>query len=202
MNNSTEQQTISSPFKLTLPAKTLEDADPKAREVLEQTRAKMGMIPNMYGTMANSPAMLQTYAQGYALFRENSGFTPAEQEIVFLVISRENECHYCMAAHSFVADNLSKVPPEVTDAIRNDDLIADKKMAALREFTRRMVISRGRPNQDEVAAFTLAGFSESHILDIILAISVKTISNYSNHVFDTPVDAAFAVRAWEVRAAA
>ncbi len=193
---------MSSQYTLTLPAKTLEDADPKAKAVLEQTRAKMGMIPNMYANMANSPPMLQTYAQGYSLFREESGFTPAEQEVVFLTISRENECHYCMAAHSFVADKLSKVPPEVTDAIRDDGEIKDHRLAALRTFTRTMVVSWGRPRQDDVAAFMQAGYSEAHILDIILAISVKTISNYSNHIFDTPVDAAFAARTWGARNAA
>ena len=202
MNKSIEQQVMSSAYTMTLSTKTIENADPKAREVLEQTKAKMGMVPNMYGVMANSPAMLQSYAQGYALFRENSGFTPAEQEVVFLTISRENECHYCMAAHSFVADNLSMVPAEVTDSIRNDDQIADSKMAELREFTRIMVISRGHPSQNDVAAFVQAGYSENHILDIVLAILVKTISNYSNHVFDTPVDAAFTARSWEVREAA
>ena len=75
-------------------------------------------------------------------------------------------------------------------------------MAELSEFTRTMVVSRGHPSQNDVSAFVRAGYSESHILDIILAISVKTISNYSNHVFDTPVDAAFTGRSWEVRAAA
>jgi uncharacterized peroxidase-related enzyme len=202
MNKNIERQITSPPYTLTLQAKTVEDADPQAREVLEQTQAKMGMVPNMYGVMANSPAMLQSYAQGYALFREKSGFTPAEQEVVFLTISRENGCRYCMAAHSFVADNISKVPMEVTDAIRNDDAIADRKIAELRDFTRIMVVSRGHPNQDDVSAFVQAGYSESHILDIILAISVKTISNYANHVFDTPVDAAFKGRSWEVLAAA
>ncbi|MFT5111077.1 MAG: putative peroxidase-related enzyme [Parasphingorhabdus sp.] len=193
---------MSSTYKLTLTAKSLDDADPKAKAILENTKAKMGMIPNMYRTMANSPAMLETYTQGYSNFRENSGFTPAEQEIVFLAISRENECHYCMAAHSFVADNISMVPFEVTEAIRNDEPIADSKLSALRAFTQTMVVSRGRPGGDDVDKFTLAGYSESHILDIILAISVKTISNYSNHVFDTPVDVAFAVRAWDIQAAA
>jgi uncharacterized peroxidase-related enzyme len=202
MNENIERKITSPTYTLTLPARTVEDADPQAREVLEQTQAKMGMVPNMYGVMANSPAMLQSYAQGYALFRENAGFTPAEQEVVFLTISRENGCHYCMAAHSFVADNISKVPMEVTDAIRNDDAIADRKIAELRDFTRTMVVSRGHPNQDDVSAFVKAGYSESHILDIILAISVKTISNYANHVFDTPVDAAFKGRSWEVLAAA
>jgi uncharacterized peroxidase-related enzyme len=193
---------MSSQYTLTLPDKTIENADPGARAVLEQTREKMGMIPNMYANMANSPPMLQTYAQGYSLFREESGFTPAEQEVVFLAVSRENECHYCMAAHSFVADKLSKVPPEVTDAIRDDGEIKDPRLAALRTFTRTMVVSWGRPRQDDVTSFLQAGYSEAHILDIILAISVKTISNYSNHLFNTPVDAAFAARTWGTRNAA
>jgi uncharacterized peroxidase-related enzyme len=193
---------MSSQYTLTLPAKTIENADPGAKAVLEQTREKMGMIPNMYANMANSPPMLQTYAQGYSLFREESGFTPAEQEVVFLTVSRENECHYCMAAHSFVADKLSKVPPEVTEAIRDDGAIKDPRLAALQTFTRTMVVSWGRPRQDDVTSFLQAGYSEAHILDIILAISVKTISNYSNHLFNTPVDAAFAARTWGARDAA
>lgn len=193
---------MSSQYTLTLPAKTIENAAPGAMAVLEQTREKMGMIPNMYANMANSPPMLKTYAQGYSLFREESGFTPAEQEVVFLTVSRENECHYCMAAHSFVADKLSKVPPEVTDAIRDDGEIKDPRLAALRTFTRTMVVTRGHPRQDDVTSFLQAGYSEVHILDIILAISVKTISNYSNHIFNTPVDAAFAARIWGARNAA
>ncbi|MFT6989020.1 MAG: putative peroxidase-related enzyme [Paraglaciecola sp.] len=177
--------------------KTLENVDPKAQPVLEQVKVSMGMIPNMYGDMANSPAMLQTYAQGYSLFREDSGFSPAEQEVVFLTISRENECHYCMAAHSFVADNLSKVPPDVTNAIRDDHPITDIKLAALAAFTRIMFVTRGHPSKIGVASFLKVGYSEAHILSIILALAVKTISNYSNHVFDTSLDSAFAGRTWE-----
>ena len=188
---------MTSNYKLSLATKTLENVDPKAKPVLENVKASMGMIPNMYADMANSPAMLQTYAQGYALFREGSGFSPAEQEVVFLIISRENECHYCMAAHSFVADNVSKVPPEVTNAIRDDQPITDIKLAALSVFSRTMFVTRGHPSKTDVASFLQVGYSEAHILSIILALAVKTISNYSNHVFDTSVDSAFAGRTWE-----
>lgn len=187
---------MSSNYTVSLSTKTLEDADPKAMDILAKTKASMGMIPNMYGNMANSPAMLQTYVDGYSLLRTDSGLTSVEQEVVFLTISRANECHYCMAAHSFVADTMSKVPTEVTDAIREGNLIEDSKLAALAEFTSVMFVSRGHPSNDEVGAFLRAGYAESHILDIILALAVKTISNYSNHVFDTTVDAAFAPRSW------
>jgi uncharacterized peroxidase-related enzyme len=188
---------MSSTYKLTLSTKTLEDAVPQAKPVLEQVKTSMGMIPNMYGDMANSPPMLQTYAQGYSLFREASGFTSAEQEVVFLTISRENECHYCMAAHSFVADNISKVPLEVTNAIRDGAPITDRKLAALATFSLTMFVTRGHPSKDDVADFLGAGYTETHILSIILALAVKTISNYSNHVFGTKVDQAFAGRTWD-----
>jgi AhpD family alkylhydroperoxidase len=61
----------------------------------------------MYAVMANSPGLLETYATGYAAFREASGFTPAEQEVVLLTVSHENGCEYCVAAHSFLADQVS-----------------------------------------------------------------------------------------------
>lgn len=188
---------MSAEYKLNLAPKTLENADPRQRELLEQARAQVGFIPNMYAGMVNSPDLLETYLDGYQRFRENSGFTPIEQEVVFLSISRENGCHYCMAAHSVIADKMSNVPPEVTDAIRDGQSIPDPKLAALSEFTRTMVVQRGKPATRDVDAFLSAGYREQHILDIILAISVKTLSNYSNHLFHTEVDEMFAGRTWQ-----
>jgi AhpD family alkylhydroperoxidase len=134
---------------------------------------------------------------GYKDFRENSNFTPAEQEVVFLTISVENGCGYCMAAHSLVADMVSKVPSNVTDAIRNGTEIDDPKLKSLAEFTSIMVNKRGNPDDEDVKCFFTNGYNEKHILDIILAISIKTISNYTNHVFHTELDTAFKVREWK-----
>jgi uncharacterized peroxidase-related enzyme len=187
---------MSSTYQLTLSPKTLESAEPKAKSVLAKAQSQVGFIPNMYAVMANSPALLETYLDGYARFRAESGFTTAEQEVVFLTISRENRCHYCMAAHSTLADTQSNVPVEVTNAIRDGCAILDAKLAALSVFTRVMVDKRGLPTQEEVEAFLDAGYTERHILDIVLAIAVKTLSNYSNHLFDTPVDEVFSGRVW------
>lgn len=102
-----------------------------------------------------------------------------------------------MAAHSFVADKMSNVPSAVTDAIRNDTALPDERLSALAKFTRVMVEQRGLPQTRDVEAFLAAGYSERQILEIILAIAVKTLSNYTNHLFHTPVDAMFASRTWE-----
>lgn len=184
-------------YRLTLPLITSAQANPRAREVLEKAKAQVGFIPNMYAGMVNLPGLLETYLLGYAKFRSESGFTPAEQEVVFLTISRENGCPYCMAAHSMLADKHSQVPMAVTDAIRDGKDIGDPRLSALFDFTRIMLWTQGRPRQRDVAAFQKAGYSERQILAIILAIAVKTLSNYSNHLFHTPVDEMFADRAWQ-----
>ena len=134
---------MSDDFRLSLPAVDLASASGDARRLLERAQRETRMIPNMYARMANAPALLATYQDGYASFRAESGFNSAEQEVVFLAISREHECAYCLAAHSFVADVLSRVPRAVTDAIRDDAPIPDGKLAALAGFVRHLVATRG-----------------------------------------------------------
>ncbi|MDE2570282.1 MAG: carboxymuconolactone decarboxylase family protein [Sphingomonadales bacterium] len=187
---------MSKTYKTSLPARTVDDPNTAISDQLKAVQAGMGMVPNMYAGMVNLPALLETYSFGYGKFRAEGGFTSVEQEVVYLTISRFHECHYCMAAHSFVGDMMSKVPTEVTDAIRTDQPIADAKLEALRRFTHTMVESRGNPSHAEAEAFLAAGYSEEHMLAIILAISTKVISNYSNHIQHTELDPAFAGRAW------
>lgn len=183
-------------YKSTLPLLTAASASAEGASLLETAQKKLGFVPNMYGAMANAPGLLETYQLGYERFRTHSGFSPAEQEVVFLAISFENGCDYCMAAHSFLADNVSKVPGEATEALRGGGRPADPKLAALAGFTRHLVRTRGRPGAAETEAFLVAGFNERQILEIILAIGVKTFSNYANHVFATPVDDMFRGRTW------
>jgi uncharacterized peroxidase-related enzyme len=155
----------------------------------------MGMVPNMYATMANSPGLLSTYVAGYQWFREESAFDGVEQEIVFLAISRFHECTYCVAVHSAVADR-SHVPTEITDAIRDGKPLDDPKLAALRDFTSEVVATRGRPEAEALDRFLSVGYTETQVLEIVLAVAIKTISNFTNHLLDTPLDDVFAGRSW------
>jgi AhpD family alkylhydroperoxidase len=88
------------------------------KEMLDTALKQVGFIPNMYANMVNAPALLGTYLNGYGRFRGESGFAPAEQEIVFLAVSMANGCTYCAAAHSMIADKMSGVPAPVLKAIR------------------------------------------------------------------------------------
>lgn len=182
--------------KMNLELKQIENADAISSKILENTKNAMGMIPNMYSTMANNPALLDAYTYSYKTFRQNAGFSSQEQEVIFLAISVENGCEYCMAAHSFVADKMSNLPEEITNAIRNNTNISDTKLKALNGFTKQMLEKRGLPSQEDINAFLEAGYTENHILGVITALGIKTMSNYFNHVFNTPVDDAFKSRAW------
>ncbi len=185
-----------SQYKTTLSLRTIDDAEPEAKTLLEGAHKKMGFVPNMYKAMANSSGLLSAYMQGYDSFRSNSGFSPAEQEVIFLTISRINGCEYCMAAHSFLAGAMSGVPAEVTAAIRDGSSVPEAKLSRLSHFVEVMVHTRGLPDSVDVETFLSAGYEEKDILEIILAIAVKTISNYTNHIFHTDVDAAFSKHTW------
>jgi uncharacterized peroxidase-related enzyme len=191
------ENAMNSEYKLTLSPKTVHNAEPRVKALLEKVKAQLGFVPNMYAGMVNSPGLVETYMDGYDRFRKDSSFTPAEQEVVLLTISAGNGCDYCVAAHSMIAERMSKVPPQVTEAIRKRQVIPDLKLRSLSTFTDIMLVKRGLPSKSDVLAFLAAGYEERHVLEIILAIAVKTISNYSNHLFHTPVDEMFAGYEWK-----
>ncbi|RCE49450.1 alkylhydroperoxidase, partial [Escherichia coli] len=99
------------------------------KEILDLAIKQVGFLPNMYANMANAPAVLSTYLHGYALFRSESGLTPAEQEVVFLSVSQVNGCTYCTAAHSMLADKKSGGSAPVLAAIRAGAPIPDERLA-------------------------------------------------------------------------
>ncbi len=183
-------------YRLHLPPQQLDAAEGEARRVLEKAASEVGFVPNMYANMANAPELLETYLDGYARFRSDAGFTPPEQEVVFLTISRFNGCDYCMSAHSMLGAQVAKLDDASLTALRTDAPVPDAKLQALAAFTEEMVRTRGLPSRVAVERFLAAGYEERHILGIVLALAVKTLSNYANHLFHTELDAVFAEYAW------
>jgi uncharacterized peroxidase-related enzyme len=174
------------------------DAPPESRDMMAAVRHNLGMVPNLMAEMAHSPGLLHTYLTGYRQFGAGSGFTTTEREVVYLSVSRFHACTYCVAAHSATADQAS-VPVEVTNAIRSGTPVSDARLRTLAEFATIMVATRGRPSAHDLAEFLSVGFTERHALEVILAIALKTISNYTNHLFGgTPVDDIWAHRSWVV----
>ena len=165
-----------------------------AATLLQQAESAYGFVPNLLGTFAESPATLDGYMTLGKLFDQTS-FTATERQVVLLTISAWNECHYCVAAHSTIA-GMPKVPRDVVDAIRDDRPISDPRLEALRRFTLAVVEQRGWAGDQAVGEFLAAGFTKQQILEVILGTAMKTLSNYTNHIAETPLDAAFAGEAW------
>ena len=167
------------------------------QEILDSTKKGLGFVPNMYVKMGGNTALLDAYTYAYNSFRTNSGFTSSEQEVVFLSVAYENNCQYCMAAHSFIGKNMTNVPVEVMKAIRKGENIPDLKLAALSRLTRIMTVNRGVVSKEEINNFLAAGYTETHVLGIIAGIGVKTMSNYSNHLTVPVVDDTFNECNWK-----
>ncbi len=173
---------------------TADTAPESAKPLLDSAQAAFGFIPNLQRVFAESPALLEGYMTLWSIF-EKSSLSPQEQQIVYLTSNFENECHYCMAGHSGLAKSVG-VPDDVVTALRDGTPIADPKLQALRAFTAKVVVERGWVSEEDVTAFLDAGYTRQTVLDIILGVSVKVMSNYTNHIADTPVDDVMKANSW------
>lgn len=171
------------------------DADGEARDILDAVTGKFGFVPNLVGNMAHAPKTAQAYLTLGELMGQTS-FDTVEEQVILLAVSRYNECGYCVSAHSAISA-MQQLPADVVDAIRSDMPIPDEKLEALRAFTTKVVDQRGWLSEDDVDAFLAAGYVKSQVLEVILGVAMKTISNYTNHIAGTALDGAFADFAWE-----
>lgn len=177
------------------PYHTEASASAAAREVFAASAAKYGMVANLFRKMAESPVLLQGYWHLSGLF-EQSSLSPTEQQVVLIAVSARNGCRYCVGVHSVLAD-MGEVPSEVTDALRAGQPVPDARLEALRRFAEQVVEARGWVPEAEVRGFLEAGFTREQVLDVVLGVGLKTLSNYTNHLVGTELDSPFAGRAWE-----
>lgn len=177
------------------PIHAIEDAPPKARPTLERIQKQFGFIPNLFGEMAEARPALEGYLRLDEQFRGTS-LTPVEQGVVLLAASLSNQCEYCVAVHSAELARAG-LPRAETERLRDGQPLSDDRLEALRRFTQTLVEDRGHVDEHEIEAFLNAGCDRQQILEVALGVSMKTLSNYVNHIADTPLDERFAEFAWE-----
>lgn len=178
-----------------LPVRTPETAPEASKPFLEDTKKAFGFIPNLTAVFANSPAMIEAYGVLAGHF-EKTNLTPTERQIVLMTNNRLNRCTYCMAAHTTISQ-MQNVAEEVITALRNGAEISNPKLQALQVFTAHVNEARGHVAQADVDAFLSEGYTQANILDVILGTGLKTLSNYTNHIAQTPVDSQFQPNSWE-----
>ncbi len=177
---------------------TIHDADTApegSKPFIERAQKQFGMVPNLIGLLAEAPVAVETYQALAGLFTRTS-FTPTERNVVWLTIIYDNECDYCMAAHTGIAKS-EKVDDGIINALRAGEPLEDPRLQALREFTSSVVVYRGWVGDDEVEAFLAAGFTKQHVFEVLVGVAHKVLSNYANHIAKTPIDSPFEKFAWK-----
>ncbi len=176
------------------PIHTPESAPAEAGDFLRELAKGYGFIPNLAGIMATAPALMRGYFQLNQLFEQTSLSAP-ERQVVLLAASYTNTCDYCMAAHTTLA-KMAGVPQGSIDALRAGQPLPDERLEALRRFTQAVVERRGHMPEADLQAFYDAGFTAQNVLEVVLGVGMKTLSNYTNHLAGTPLDSAFADKEW------
>ena len=177
----------------TLHNETTAPAESKA--LLADSKKAFGRIPGLHAVMAEAPGLLEAYKKVHELF-VNSSFDKDELTVIWQAVNVEHACHYCVPAHTGIAKNMG-VSDAITDALRNETALPNARLEALRTFTLHVVRDRGNVDERAVQAFLDAGFSKRQILEVILGVSQKVMSNYTNHLAQTPVDTAFRKFEWQ-----
>jgi AhpD family alkylhydroperoxidase len=119
---------------------------------------------------------------------EKGSFTPRERQIILLAASVENNCNYCAAAHSQIAKALLRTPAEVIAAVQNNTPVPDAKLNALVNLVKELVRERGYAKEKSIQKFLAAGYKKEQVMELLLGIALKTISNYLDHISPTPLD--------------
>jgi AhpD family alkylhydroperoxidase len=179
-------------FKIYIP----ETAPIESRPLLEDFKKKAGNIPNLLGVFAEAPAVLKSYSALEEFFAQTS-LTETERHVVFLTASCENRCPYCVAAHSVRAKR-RRVPEEIINAIRNGTPVPDAKLESLRRFTALVVKNRGELSDEDVSKFLVSGYTQQHVLEVIVGVALKVLTTYTNHIAHPALDKAFASQEWKL----
>ena len=165
-----------------------------AHDGLAAVQEKYGFVPNLMAIMAEAPPLMQGYLALSQLF-EQTTFSAHERNLILLAISVANGCGYCVAAHTLGAQAV-KLPADIIEALREGKPLSDTRLEALRQFTQSVANNRGWPQPARIQAFFAAGYTHANLLEVILAMGMKTLSNYTNHMAETPLDAALEQTAW------
>lgn len=166
------------------------NAPDESKPMLNAAKEKFGFLPNLLGEFAESPAVLEGYLKLNEIIGKTD-FSIKEQQVAILTVSVENECHYCTAGHSTILRNQINVANEIVDAVRSGGIVPEEKLNALVTYVRKAVKQRGFLKDEDLQAFLNAGYTKKQALEVNLIIALKTISNYTNHLADTPLDEAF-----------
>ncbi len=152
--------------------------------IFDNLNSKLGFVPNLYAYYAKNDTALADYL---TLQNRKTSLSGKEKEIVNLVTSQINGCDYCKAAHTAIGKMNGFTDEQILE-IRGGRVSFDNKFDALAQFTAAVVQNRGRASEAATEQLLAAGYNEANLIDIVLLIGDKVVSNYIHNITQIPVD--------------
>ena len=154
------------------------------QELFDALAAKLGFVPNLYATLAHSENALGTYL---ALQSAKSSLSAKAREVVNLVVSQVNACEYCLAAHTALGKMNGFSDDQILE-IRAGEATFDVKLDALAKLTQSVANNRGHAEPELVDAFLVSGWTKENLVDVIVLVGDKTVTNYLHAATRVPID--------------
>ena len=163
---------------------TREEVSENNQAIFDQLEKGVGFVPNLYAAYAYNDTALGDYL---ALQNRKSTLSAKEREVINLVVSQVNECIYCLSAHTALG-KMNGFSDEQILEIRSGEASFDEKIDALARFVRNITINRSKPDAEVVENLFAAGYTKANLIDILLVIGDKVISNFLHGTTQVPVD--------------
>jgi len=161
-----------------------EDVSPSNQAIFDQLKKNLGFVPNLYAYYGKSETALADYL---ALQNRKSTLRAKEREVINLVTSQINGCRYCQSAHT-VLGKMNGFTEEQILELRGGSASFDAKLDALAKFTKSVVESRGKATEEAKEAFFAAGYTEASMIDVVIVVGDKIISNYLHNLTGFAID--------------
>ena len=163
----------------------IEETTGKVKRILNAFNSRIGMVPNVFKGMANSPSLLQATVTIDRLIGEGK-LTGVEQVAVKLVVAQHYGCEYCLAVCTAIGANRGMSAEQMVDI--RQGRAEDAKHAALLQFTRRMLETKGFVEDGDIADFQASGYTDEHIAEVVTIIGAITLGSYFNNMNHTELD--------------
>ncbi|APH55630.1 Hypothetical protein GbCGDNIH9_2303 [Granulibacter bethesdensis] len=169
------------------PLRTLENAPTEAQPALVAAEKNNGFLPNLLRVLANAPVALETYLTVSGI-NARASLTLQEREVVQITAAATHGCGFCVAGHTALATKKAGLDVATVEALRQLDRVADARLAALADFTRAVISSRGAVSDEALATFKAAGFTDQQALEVVLGVSLATLCNFANNLGQPPLN--------------
>ena len=171
---------------MTFKVHSFDDAPAESKSALRKIQDQRGFLPNLFAVMCDSPAVINAYAHLETCMGKTD-LTDKERDIVYLTVSFKNDSKYCITAHTNDAE-AHKLTQKEIEAFKTGKPLRDAKLEAVRQYTLGVMENQGRPSDHAIECFLKEGYTPKHALEIVLGITLKTLTNYTARLAHPAID--------------